>query len=127
MSLHQDPLAGTRYRTIRQLGQGGMGLVVEAERVGLGRRYAVKLLLAEGLTEPSAIERFRREAQVLAKLSSPHLTAVHDLDVSSEGRRLMKQGKDAEAEAKLQQSWDLKRTVDTATNLGEVGGACVAP
>ena len=64
---------------------------------------------------------------MLAKLSSPHLTAVHDLDVSSEGRRLMKQGKDAEAEAKLQQSWDLKRTVDTATNLGEVGGACVAP
>ncbi len=49
--------------------------------------------------------------------------AQSDVDVEKlyrEGVALMKQGKDVEAEAKLQQSWDLKRTVDTATNLGEV-------
>ncbi len=63
-----------------------MGLVLEAERIGLGRRYAVKLLLAEALTEPSAVDRFRREAQVLAKLSSLHLVSVHDLDVTPDGR-----------------------------------------
>lgn len=55
--------------------------------------------------------------------TAPAALAQSDVDVEKlykEGIALMKQGKDAEAEVKLQQCWDLKRTVDTATNLGEL-------
>lgn len=58
-----------------------------------------------------------------ATLGARDASAQSDADVEKlyrEGVALMKQGKDVEAEAKLQQSWGLKRTVDTATNLGEV-------
>lgn len=58
-----------------------------------------------------------------ALVVAPTAYAQSDADVEKlykEGVALMKQGKDTEAEVKLQQCWDLKRTVDTATNLGEL-------
>ena len=60
------------------IGAGGMGTVYKARQPRLDRLVALKVL-ADGLSEdPAFVERFQREAQVLAKLNHPHITAVHD-------------------------------------------------
>ncbi len=65
------------YRTIRELGAGGMGIVYEAEQVELGRRVVIKLLTGSG--SASARARFRREAWTAAKLRHPGIVQVLDV------------------------------------------------
>ena len=68
-------LAG--YRVIRQIGQGGMGIVYEAEHPRLSRRLAVKVLLGrKGST--NLAERFKREAESVARLNHPNIVPVFD-------------------------------------------------
>ena len=67
-----------QYRIIRLLGRGGMGEVYEAEHQVLHRRYALKLLPPDFACQPGALERFQREAQVMANLEHPHIIRVDD-------------------------------------------------
>ncbi|GGS73243.1 serine/threonine-protein kinase [Streptomyces cinerochromogenes] len=69
-----------RYRVLRRLGRGGMGVVHEAEDVRLGRRVAVKMLTAvEGLaTQDTAWERFQREIRALARIDHPGVVTLYD-------------------------------------------------
>jgi len=60
------------------LGQGGMGAVYKAVQKRLEREVALKILPPEVGKDPSFSERFRREARTLARLSHPHVVAVHD-------------------------------------------------
>lgn len=64
---------------IRQIGEGGMGCVWEAEQRSLGRRVAVKALSPNLASNPHFMSRFRQEAKVLAKLSHPSIVSVYDL------------------------------------------------
>ncbi|HSI47269.1 MAG TPA: protein kinase [Ideonella sp.] len=74
------------YRLLRELGQGGMGVVWLAQRDDgeLQRQVALKLPRidwSEGLHE-----RLRRERDVLASLAHPHIAGIHDAGVDSQGR-----------------------------------------
>ncbi|NOU28769.1 MAG: serine/threonine protein kinase, partial [Polyangiaceae bacterium] len=69
-------LGGGRYRLLRILGRGGMGVVYEAVQVDLGRRVAIKLLGAD--VSPSALSRLGTEAQVMARLGNPHVAQISD-------------------------------------------------
>jgi tRNA A-37 threonylcarbamoyl transferase component Bud32 len=60
------------------LGQGGMGAVYKARQPKLDRLVAVKILPPEWGKDPAFSERFAREARALAKLTHPHIVAVHD-------------------------------------------------
>ncbi|MCI0356979.1 MAG: serine/threonine protein kinase [Planctomycetaceae bacterium] len=60
------------------VGQGGMGAVYKARQPGLDRLVAVKILPSEVGRDASFAERFTREARALARLSHPHIVAVHD-------------------------------------------------
>lgn len=60
------------------IGSGGMGAVFKARQPQLDRFVALKILPEELAGRPGFSERFQREAQVLAKLSHPHIVAVHD-------------------------------------------------
>ena len=67
-----------RYRIVRELGEGGMGSVYEAEHLALGRRVALKVLLDEHASSADFRARFEREAKVLSSLSHPNIVTVTD-------------------------------------------------
>jgi eukaryotic-like serine/threonine-protein kinase len=67
-----------QYRIVRPLGRGGMGQVYEVEHDTLGLRYALKLLPEEFAGQPGALERFRREARVMAQLQHPNILKVDE-------------------------------------------------
>jgi len=68
-------LADGRYRVIGRLGEGGMGVVWEAEQRSPRRRVALKVL-RPGLASPRALARFALEAEVLARLDHPGVARV---------------------------------------------------
>ncbi len=70
-----------RYRVRRSLGAGGMGEVYEAVDQVLERRVAVKVLPTWLAASSERQERFSREARNLARLSHPHICAIHDAGV----------------------------------------------
>lgn len=79
-----DPGAGhgkvkqPRYRVIRELGQGGMGVVYAARDAVLERTVALKVLRRFGATDPSALRRFRREVHISQQLRHPHVIRIFD-------------------------------------------------
>ena len=85
-ALPRDPLAGSRYRALRVLGEGGSGVVYEALHVELGKHFAVKLLKPGHTDDAMALERMRVEAQALGKLRSPHIVDVSDFGRTGDGR-----------------------------------------
>jgi tRNA A-37 threonylcarbamoyl transferase component Bud32 len=73
-------MIGTRlgqYRIEALLGQGGMGAVYLATDEMLGRQVAIKVLREHSRDEDTAIERFRKEAQILARLDHPHILRLY--------------------------------------------------
>ncbi len=66
-----------RYTIERELGQGGMAIVLLAHDVKHDRRVAVKVLRPEIATEIGA-ERFLREIKLAARLTHPHILPLHD-------------------------------------------------
>lgn len=81
-----DVLAGTPYRTVRPLGAGGMGELVEAEHVELQRVVAVKLLHQQYATDAKLVDRLRVEARTLAALVHPNVVTVSDFAWTPGGR-----------------------------------------
>jgi serine/threonine protein kinase len=73
-----DPLAGTGYRAIELLGQGGMGRVYLAEHVVLGKHVVVKILRDDIAVDARLLDRMRLEAQALGRLQHPNIVEVTD-------------------------------------------------
>jgi serine/threonine protein kinase len=78
-------LEGTRYRIVRELGRGGMGIVYEAKDGELEREVALKVLTPAG-TSPDAARRMIHEAKTLAALEHPGIVPVHDVGFLPDGR-----------------------------------------
>src|ERR1051325_8242431 len=83
----REPSYCGRYRIIRQIGSGGMGVVFLAERCDgeLQQKVAVKLLRA-GADRPSWRERFLKERQLLAYLNHPSIVHLLDAGHTGDGR-----------------------------------------
>src|SRR6516162_6840865 len=64
------------YRIVREIARGGMGLVYEAVQESLGRHVALKILPQHRLSDPSQLERFRREARAAAMLHHTNIVPV---------------------------------------------------
>jgi serine/threonine protein kinase len=87
---HTSALAGARgaadeelpsipgYTIVSILGEGGMGVVYRAIQQSLNRQVAIKIIGNELLNNKTALARFRREAQMAARLGHPNIVSVFD-------------------------------------------------
>lgn len=81
-----------RYRIDSLLGAGGFAHVYLATQQDLGRQVAIKVikkLATEREGDQTAIERFRREAKLIARLRDPHTISLHDFGETDAGQPYM--------------------------------------
>ena len=78
MADEETQVYGGRYELHRRIARGGMADVFLARDSLLDRPVALKVLFPEFATDPSFVERFRREAQAAANLSHPNIVSVYD-------------------------------------------------
>jgi len=67
-----------QYRIVEQLGRGGMAVVYKAYQASLDRYVAIKVLPFFQAQDPTAMERFYREARAIARLEHPNILTVFD-------------------------------------------------
>ena len=77
---------GTRYRLIRWLGEGGMGVVYEAEHEDIERRVALKILRLEATEDPQLAAQFRDEARAASRIGAPNIVEIFDFGELPDGR-----------------------------------------
>ena len=77
--LRAGEIVAERYRIVRLLGMGGMGVVYHAHDTELDVDVALKLLRPELASRHDAFERFRQELLLARQVSSPHVVRIHDL------------------------------------------------
>lgn len=75
----EGQVLGGKFRVNRLLGKGGMGYVIEAEHINLGRRVAIKLLLPEHAKRQEWVTRFMREARAASTLEGDHVVKILDV------------------------------------------------
>ena len=63
---------------MERVSRGGMASIYRARDPQLGRDVAVKVLVSFQSEDPTFVERFRQEAQAVARLNHPHIIQVHD-------------------------------------------------
>ncbi len=68
-----------KYRIDRELGTGGMGVVMAATHLKLGEQVALKFMLPEVARYPDAVARFSNEAQAASRIKSEHVARVLDV------------------------------------------------
>src|SRR5262245_28024431 len=73
-----------RYRILRLVGEGGMGVVYEAEQDALRRTVALKII-KPGLASPELLRRFEQESQVLGRLQHPGIARIYDAGTADTG------------------------------------------
>ena len=68
------------YRITAKLGEGGMGAVYRATDTKLHRDVAIKVLPPDLAEDATRMQRFEREAQVLASLNHPNIAAIYGIE-----------------------------------------------
>jgi serine/threonine-protein kinase len=74
-------LFGARYRLLERVGAGGMATVYRARDERLKRDVAIKVITERLARDPLFVRRFRREAELCARLMHPNIVAVLDAGV----------------------------------------------
>ncbi|MDB4972179.1 MAG: serine/threonine protein kinase, partial [Myxococcaceae bacterium] len=84
-----DPLIGQtlegRYRILRKIGEGGMGIVYEAVHVVIEKSVALKVLREDFSHREDVVERFRLEAKSASRIGHEHIIDISDFGVTEGG------------------------------------------
>jgi len=75
-ALRPGVVIGGKFALIRQIGQGAVGAIFEAEDTWIGRRVALKVLHPHVARHPDVMWRFRREARAAASIEHPNIVSV---------------------------------------------------
>ncbi len=108
-------LIAGKYRVVRVIGEGGMGVVVEAYHLQLDQRVAIKFLRGTQAQDTRNVARFQREARAAAKVKSDYVAQIYDIGVMSDGARYLVM--------EYLDGWDLGRELDKHGKL-EIGPSC---
>jgi serine/threonine-protein kinase len=110
-----DTIAG-KYAVVRELGEGGMGVVYEAMHLRLRQRLAIKVLRPDVSDVQEVLARFEREGRATAQLRSIHAARVIDVDTLPNGPPYIVMefldGLDLEAELKTVGAVPVEEAVD---------------
>ena len=77
------------YEVTAQIGEGGMGQVFRARDTKLNRNVALKIIPDAFASDPDRLARFTREAQTLASLNHPNISAIYGVEESQHVRALV--------------------------------------
>src|SRR5215470_14347284 len=99
------------------LGRGGMGEVYRARDTKLKRDVAIKVLPDEFSRDPDRVNRFQREAEMLASLNHPNIAAIYDLEEANDTRFLVLELVEGETLAERIERGPLP--VEEALNIGK--------
>ncbi|MEP6995782.1 MAG: serine/threonine-protein kinase, partial [Acidobacteriota bacterium] len=79
-----DQIGG--FRILGKLGEGGMGIVYEAEQKNPSRRVALKVVRGGHFVDEGYLRMFRREAETLARLVHPNIAAIYEVGRTDDGQ-----------------------------------------
>ena len=89
----EDPLIGLliqdRYRILKRLGAGGMGVVYLAEHVLIRRKVAIKTLHPHYTKDAGIVSRFHLEALAATEIGNEHIIEVTDMGRLDDGALFM--------------------------------------
>ncbi len=114
-----DPLLGQtlsgRYRILRKIGEGGMGIVYEAEHILIEKRVGLKVLREDFSSRPDVVERFRQEAKSASKIGHEHIIDISDFGETARGESFfvmeLLHGRDLAEELETHGALSARRTV----------------
>jgi serine/threonine-protein kinase len=110
-----------KYRIVRVIGKGAMGVVYEARHVELGKRVAIKVIASHLGTSDDAARRFRREARATSAVQSDHVAQVFDAGLDPKHGLFMVleylSGEDLETRLKREKKLPAKVAVDIALQV----------
>jgi serine/threonine-protein kinase len=112
----EGEIIGTKYRLVRPIAEGGMGIVFEAVHLRLRQSVAIKFPRQDVVSMSDAVERFEREARASGRMRGPHVVHVLDVDTDAYGRPYivmeLLRGRDLEAELRARGPMPIAQAVD---------------
>ncbi|NWF67466.1 MAG: protein kinase [Chloroflexi bacterium] len=72
------------YEVLEEIGKGGMATVYRARQASVDRDVAIKVIKGGIKDDSDAVQRFQREARVIARLEHPHILPIYDFDGTHE-------------------------------------------
>jgi serine/threonine-protein kinase len=127
--LIDQTLAG-RYRILRKIGEGGMGIVYEAIHVVIEKRVALKILREDFSHRDDVVERFRQEAKSASRIGHEHIIDISDFGVTPSGAHFfvmeLLHGNDLAEELEQRGPLPTRRAVGIALQCAKALGAAHA-
>ncbi len=102
------------YQITQRLGEGGMGVVYKASDTVLGREVALKMLHAQLIRQSQFLDRFKKEARVLAQLLHPNIAVIYNFIEQDDNHFMVMeyvQGKNLDELLKQQQTLSFEKVI----------------